>query len=207
MTREEEAAVIRRIHRGYTDDFEILVNEYQKTVYNIALRTVGNPEDASDMAQEAFLRAYSSIGSFRGDSKFSVWLYRITTNVCIDFMRSKKKHNEISLSAEDDDGEDIQLDIEDTSASPEAVLERKLTCESVRKGLSLLPEDHRRILILRELGQMSYEEIADCLSLELGTVKSRIFRARKKLCDYLTKDGNYTASVSSGNNKGGESRG
>lgn len=206
MTREEEARIVRRVLDGDVNAFEKLVTEYEKNVYNIALKMTGNSEDAADMTQEAFIKAYNSLESFRGDSKFSVWMYRITTNVCLDFLRSRSRKPTVSLSVEDDDGGETELDIPDESQSPELLLERGLTRDAVRRGLAALPEDYRQILLLREIQGFSYEEIAAVLKLESGTVKSRIFRARKKLCAFLIQDGNipdYTASV---NMKGGEKR-
>ena len=197
MTREQELAVIQRVQRGDVNAFESLVTAYEKNVYNLALRMTGSPEDAEDMAQEAFIKAYNSLPSFRGDSKFSVWLYRIVSNVCLDFLRKKNRRITVSLSAEDDDGEDVQLDLPDMSQSPEELLEKKLTRESVQRGLASLPPDARQILLLREIQGLSYEEIGETLGLEPGTVKSRIFRARKKLCAYLLSDGNIPDSFSS----------
>ena len=92
MDRDEERRIIAQVCAGDTNAFEALVVAYQKQVYNLALRTVGNEEDAADMTQEVFLRAYRALGTFRGESKFSVWLYRLTTNVCIDFLRSRRRH-------------------------------------------------------------------------------------------------------------------
>ena len=206
MTREQEAAIVRKVLGGDANAFETLVLEYEKNVYNIALRMTGNSEDAADMTQEAFIKAYNSLQSFRGDSKFSVWLYRIVSNVCLDFLRSKNRRPTVSLSVEDDDGEDAQLDVADKSQSPELLLDRKLTRDSVRRGLDSLPPDYRQILLLREIQGLSYDEIAQALSLEVGTVKSRIFRARKRLCTFLIDDGNISDFSSSGKMKGGESQ-
>ena len=206
MTREQEAAIVRKVLGGDANAFETLVLEYEKNVYNIALRMTGNSEDAADMTQEAFIKAYNSLQSFRGDSKFSVWLYRIVSNVCLDFLRSKNRRPTVSLSVEDDDGEDAQLDVADESQSPELLLDRKLTRDSVRRGLDSLPPDYRQILLLREIQGLSYDEIAQALSLEVGTVKSRIFRARKRLCNFLIDDGNISDFSSSGKMKGGESQ-
>lgn len=203
MTREEEYAVIRRVCAGDTDAFEALVTAYQKQVYNLALRTVGNEEDAADMTQEAFLRAYRSLGSFRGDSKFSVWLYRLTTNICIDFLRSRGRRPTVSLTAADEDEEPQELDVADDRFDPVQSLERAELRRAVQRGLASLPEDYRRILMLRELSGLSYTEIGQVLRLEEGTVKSRLFRARKKLCDFLRKDGNLPDSFPSNNMKGG----
>ena len=204
MTREEELAIVQGVRAGDANAFETLVTAYEKTVYNLALRMVGNPQDAEDMTQEAFLKAYNSLDSFRGDSKFSVWLYRIVSNVCLDHLRKKNRRSTVSLSVEDDEGEEIQLDIPDTALSPEAMLEQKLTREAVRRGLQSLDEDARQILLLREIQGMSYEEIAQALSLESGTVKSRIFRARKKLCAFLLADGNIPDLYASSKKGGGE---
>lgn len=206
MTREQEAAIVRKVLGGDANAFETLVLEYEKNVYNIALRMTGNSEDAADMTQEAFIKAYNSLQSFRGDSKFSVWLYRIVSNVCLDFLRSKNRRPTVSLSVEDDDGEDAQLDVADESQLPELLLDRKLTRDSVRRGLDSLPPDYRQILLLREIQGLSYDEIAQALSLEVGTVKSRIFRARKRLCTFLIDDGNISDFSSSGKMKGGESQ-
>ena len=203
MTREQEYLIVQRVLEGDTNAFEELVLEYEKKVYNVALRMLNNSEDAADMTQEAFIKAYNSLSGFRGDSKFSVWLTRIVSNLCLDFMRSRNRRPTVSLSMEDEDGEDVQLDIADTSQSPEQLLERSLTRESVRRGLQSLPEDYREILLLREIQGLSYDEIAAALDIEVGTVKSRIFRGRKKLCDYLIKDGNIPEFVSSGKTRGG----
>ena len=203
MTKEEELAVVQRVQRGDVNAFEDLVAAYEKNVYNLALRMTGNAQDAEDMAQEAFIKGYNSLSSFRGESKFSVWLYRIVSNVCLDFLRKKNKQGTVSLSVEDDDGEDSQLDLPDLSQSPEELLEKKLTREAVQRGLKALPEDARQILLLREIQGLSYEEIGQTLGLESGTVKSRIFRARKKLCAFLLADGNIPDSFSSSSSKGG----
>lgn len=204
MTREQEAAVIQAVLGGDINAYELLVKEYEKNVYNLALRMVGNSEDAADMSQEAFIKAYNSLTSFRGDSKFSVWLYRIVSNVCLDYLRSRGRRQTVSLSTENDDGEDVEIDIADETQSPERLLDRRLTRDAVRRGLAALPPEHRQILLLREIQGLSYDEIADALGIEAGTVKSRIFRARKKLCAFLIKDGNIPEFVSSSKQRGGD---
>ena len=204
MTREREAAIINAVLDGDSNAYELLVREYEKNVYNLALRMTGNSEDAYDMSQEAFIKAYNSLSSFRGDSKFSVWLYRIVSNVCLDFLRSRNRRATVSLSVENDEGEEVELDIADEASSPQALLDRSLTRDAVRRGLQALPPDHREILLLREIQGLSYDEIAESLDLEVGTVKSRIFRARKKLCAFLIKDGNIPDYVSSSKLRGGD---
>ncbi len=204
MTREEESRIVQKVLKGDVNAFEKLVLAYEKNIYNIALRMTGNSEDASDMTQEAFIKAYNSLQSFRGDSKFSVWIYRIATNVCLDFLRSKSRRPTVSLSVEDNDGEDVQLDVADESQSPELLLDRQMTRESVRRGLETLSPEYRQILLLREIQGLSYDEISQALGLEVGTVKSRIFRARKKLCAFLLQDGNIPEFTSSLKTEGGE---
>lgn len=204
MTREQETAIVRQVIGGNTNAFEKLVLEYEKNVYSIALRMTGNSEDASDMVQEAFIKAFNSLSGFRGDSKFSVWLYRIVSNVCLDFLRSRNRRPTVSLSVQDDEGEDAELDIADESQMPELLLERSLTRDSVRRGLDSLAPDYRQILLLREIQGLSYDEISQALNLEVGTVKSRIFRARKKLCAFLIADGNKPEFSASSKLGGGE---
>ena len=204
MTRDEESRIVQKVLKGDVNAFEKLVLEYEKSVYNRALRMTGNSEDASDMTQEAFIKAYNSLQSFRGDSKFSVWLYRIATNVCLDFLRSKSRKPTVSLSVEDNEGEEVQLDVADESQSPELLLDRQMTRESVRRGLETLSPEYRQILLLREIQGLSYDEISQTLGLEVGTVKSRIFRARKKLCTFLLQDGNIPEFASSVRTEGGE---
>lgn len=203
MSLISEKEIIEKVLGGDVNAFEELVLRYEKTVYNLALRMVSDRDDAFDMTQEAFIKAYNSLPSFRGDSKFSVWLYRITTNICLDFLRSKKSRPQVSLTAHDDEDEDVQLDIPDPAADPEGQLIKKLGMQSLSEGLKLLPDKQRQILVMRELGGMSYAEIGAALSLEEGTVKSRIFRARKRLSAYLIKRGNIPDELASKEMKGG----
>lgn len=202
MTREEELYLVQEAQGGDTASFEKLVLSNQTRVYNLALRMVGNEEDASDMSQEAFIKAYNSIDGFRGDSRFSVWLYRLTTNVCLDFLRSKSRKQHDSLTYQDDEDDGRELDIPDERFSPDTLAEKKELREAVRRGLEKLPDDYKVILLLREIEGLSYEEISLVLSLETGTVKSRIFRARKKLCGILLSDRNFSYVPSSDNSKG-----
>ena len=197
MTREEEDILIAKIRNGESAAFEKLVLENQTKVYNLALRMVGNQEDAYDMSQEAFIKAYNSIAFFRGESRFHVWLYRLTTNVCLDFLRSQGRKHHDSLTYMNEEDDDKELEIPDNRFSPETLAEKKELREVVNRGLLSLPKDYRAILLLREVDGLSYEEIAHTLSLEEGTVKSRIFRARKRLCAILSADGNFSYGLSS----------
>ena len=199
----DDRELVSRAKAGDQDAFERLVEEHQNKVYSLALRMVGNEEDARDMAQEAFIRAFNSLGSFRGESKFSVWLYRLTSNICIDFLRGRAKRRTVSLSWEDEDGDEGELEIPDERFSPEAGLERSELREAVRRGLEQLTPEYREILLLREINGLSYDEIGRALNLEEGTVKSRIFRARKKLCEILVREGNIPGQGASNERKGG----
>ena len=190
MTRDEELLVVKRVLSGDNDAYELLVNAHQRQVYNLALKMLGDPDDAFDMSQEAFLRAYSSLSSFRGDSKFSVWLYRLTSNICIDYLRRKKRHMTSSLTYIDELGHTEEIEIPDERFSPETQLERTQLREAVVAAMDALSEEYRSILILREINGLSYDEIGEVLDLEAGTVKSRLFRARKRICSILT-DGNF----------------
>ena len=202
MTVLFENEIIRSVLRGNVNDFEKLVTAYEKNVYNLALRMVGDPEDAADMTQETFIKAYRALSSFRGDSKFSSWLYRIASNVCLDFLRSRSRHPQVSLSTVDEDDR-ATFELPDMRQNPEEQLMKKLGMEAVRRGLEQLPEQQRQILVLRELGGLSYAELAQTLGLEEGTVKSRIFRARKRLCALLLCDGNISDGAASVSGKGG----
>lgn len=202
MTKEEESAVISRVLSGDSSAFEQLVLENQKNVYNLALKMVGNPDDAFDISQDAFLRAYNSLSSFRGDSRFSVWLYRLTSNICLDHLRKRKKQNTVSLTLADDEDENTELDIPDDRPQPEEEVLRGEMHDALRRGMEALPDSDRQILTLRAIGGLSYEEISSALGLELGTVKSRLSRARKKLCVFLTGYGNNSVFPPSKNRKG-----
>lgn len=196
-------AVVARAQRGDERAFEQLVTQYERAVYSVAYRLLGNEQDAQDAAQEVFIRLYRSLPSFRGESKFFVWVYRITNNVCIDMLR-KKSVPTVSLSAEDsDDGSTAELNIPDGRFSPESELEKKQLRQAVNRALSSLPEPYRQVLVMREVTGQSYEEISQTLELDIGTVKSRIFRARRKLCAILSQDGNFFSDSPSKQSKGG----
>ena len=199
MTIEEERALLSRAQGGDSAAFEDIVRAYEKTVYHLALRQLGSREDAEDAAQEVFLKAYTGLSSFRGESRLSVWLYRITCNVCIDFLRRRRET--VSLSQENDEGEPLELELPDERFDPAALAERREVREQLGKALQALPDQAREILLLRELGGQSYDEIAATLDIDLGTVKSRIFRARKKLCALL--EGNFSGDGASKEREGG----
>lgn len=173
--------------------FGELVRLFEKKVYNLALRMCGNPEDAADAAQEAFLAAWKGLPNFRGEAGFSTWLYRLTSNAAIDHLRrTRRQREEASL-----DDEALRLDAVDGAPSPQAQAEGEELRAAVLSGLNQLSDDHRQALTLRELQELSYEEIAAILEVDLGTVKSRISRARGALRKILIKNGNLSGYLPS----------
>lgn len=168
--------------------FGELVQMYESKAYHLALRMCGNAEDAGDVAQDAFLAVWRGLPSFRGESGFSTWLYRLVSNAAIDHLR-RTKHQRAAVSL--DDGE-WRPDVVDEAPSPQERAERVELRDAVAQGLERLSDDHRTILVMREVQELSYEEIAQTLSLDMGTVKSRISRARNSLRKILLKGGNLS---------------
>ncbi len=200
MKTEDEKAVIARAKCGDERAFEELVTRYERLVYAVCLRLLGNEPDAQDAAQETFIKLYRYLPGFRGESKFSVWLYRLANNACIDMLR-KKSVPTVSLSADEDDAG--VTEIPDARFSPENELEKKQLRQAVERALDSLPEPYRQVIVMREVAGQSYEEIAQSLVIDIGTVKSRIFRARRKLCAILSEDGNFFGGGPSNKPKGG----
>jgi len=183
-----DVELVAAAKRGDQDAFGILVERHQSLVYSLACRMVGSPEDAADLSQEAFLRAWRGLPRFDARSAFTTWLYRLTSNVCIDFLRRERRRSEVSMTVENEDGEH-QLDLPDERWSPEQLWEKQETRATLERGLAALSPEHRQILLLREIEGLSYAEIARILDLEEGTVKSRLSRARLALRAYLKKTG------------------
>lgn len=202
MIEFSELELVRKAAAGDRDAFEAIVLANEKPLYNLALRTLRQPEDAADAVQETFLKAYTGLSSFRGDSKLSVWLYRIMSNVCVDALRRRRET--LSLSVEDGEGTATELELPDERFDPARIAEQNDLRDRVREAVERLPEDFRRPLLLREFGELSYEEIAGVLDLPAATVKTRIFRARKKLCALLAADGNFSGAAASKASEGGE---
>jgi len=194
----EEHALIALAKEGDQEAFAQLVEQNQTKVYNLALRLTGSPEDAADLSQEAFLNAWRGLASFQGESAFSTWLYRLTNNVCIDFLRREARRKSVTAPLSlDDDEIDLTNFIPDRAPTPQQLVERKELNEGIARGLEQLSLEHRQVLVLREVTGLSYAEIAQALSLEEGTVKSRIARARLALRKLLLEQGNFSAPVSS----------
>ena len=186
----DEMKLIEKARDGDRSAFEQLVKLHEKNVYSLALKLTKNREDALDAAQEAFLKAWISLKSFRGDSKFSSWLYRLTYNTCLDFLRKSKKGEIISLTSEED--EETVADIKDPAPTPEEQTVKREIKKTVQNAVDALPEEHRQIIVMREFTGMSYAEIAESMSISEGTVKSRLSRARAKLAEILRESGTFT---------------
>jgi RNA polymerase sigma-70 factor (ECF subfamily) len=184
MTEHELVAAAKG---GDASAFEALVVLYEKRVYHLALRLCGNPEDAMDAAQEAFVSAWRGLSFFRQEAEFSTWLFRLTTNACIDLLRREKRAK--GTASLDDEALGVQ--ITDLRYEPETELERHELRAGIEAGLGSLSIEYRQVLVLRELEQLSYEEISQALELDMGTVKSRISRGRKQLQKYLIDHGNF----------------
>ena len=183
----EEKALIERCKRGDLAAFNDLVRKYEKQVYNFAYRLTGNYDDANDVAQDAFLRVFNAIGTFRGDASFSTWLFRITTNVFLDERKRARAHPQASLDEYLELGESsVTRQIEDPSPTPEAVLEESERAQLLQKAVEDLPENQRAMVTLYHGQQKSYEEIAEIMDLPIGTVKSRLNRARLALKEKLS---------------------
>ena len=192
-----EEQLIRRAQQGDNGAFEQLLLAHQKKVYNLCLRMAANPDDALDLSQEAFIKAWRSIGQYQFEASFSTWLFRLTSNVCIDFLRRKKRRQETSLTENyDDSDEGTELSIPDANPLPEQQAIANETKIELARAMEQLAPDHREILQLRVVEDLPYEQIADILGIRVGTVKSRLARARLSLRKIL-KAGNYFDAASS----------
>jgi len=183
----EEKALIERCKRGDLAAFNELVKKYEKQVYNFAYRLTGNYDDANDVAQDAFLRVFNAIGSFRGDASFSTWLFRITTNVFLDERKRARAHPHSSLDEYLElDESSVARQIEDPAPNPETVMEERERAQVLQQTINDLPEYQRAMVMLYHTQQKSYEEIAEIMDLPIGTVKSRLNRARLALKEKLS---------------------
>lgn len=197
MNDKQEAQWVDAAHAGDQDAFAELVRLYEKRIFALTLRMCGNPEDAAEAAQEAFLSAWQGLRFFRGDSSFSTWLYRLASNAAVDLLRREGRHKAASGPSLDD--EELNLDVPDHTPTPQEAAERKELRAQIEAGLQALSPDHRQVLILREMHQLRYDEIAAALDLDVGTVKSRINRGRKQLRNFLMKNGNFSPPAASKN--------
>ncbi len=173
-----DAQLVRRVQKGDKGAFDLLVLKYQHKIVNLVMRYVRDPDLALDITQEAFLKAYRALPRFRGDSAFYTWLYRIAVNTAKNHLASvRRRPMDVELDLQDPEQYDLHAKLKETDTPEGVTLSQELRA-TVEKAIDALPEDLRTAIILRELDGMSYEEIAQTMDCPVGTVRSRIFRAR-----------------------------
>lgn len=185
----EDIEFVKAFQAGDKAVFDTLVLRYQDRVFRTCLRLLGNHEDANDCAQETFVKVYRSLNRFRLEAKFSTWLYTIAVNICKNWLtsaehRRKKKMIYIDNPIETEEGS-LRLEIPDTTQLPVAELAEKETSAQIQAAISSLPEDFKQIVVLRDIEGLSYEDISKVTGYNLGTVKSKLSRARQKLREKL----------------------
>lgn len=178
----DEPILISKIKKGDNEAFSELVKAYEKKSLNFAYRMLKNLTDAEDATQEAFLKVFDKIHTFHGKSSFSTWFYTILSNICLDMLRKKARRGDtVSINQTTNDNKDFELQIEDTADSPYKQLQKKDAHKLLENALSKISDEHRAVIILRDINGLDYEEISKILNISLGTVKSRISRARLSL--------------------------
>jgi RNA polymerase sigma-70 factor (ECF subfamily) len=184
---DEDRRLVDRAQTGDVRAFEALVRRYERWVFTLALRMVGDRADAEDIAQEVFLKAYRGLSGFRGGSRFSTWLYAIASHHCLNHLASRDVRARRAARVGNPAGADGETStpavdrVADDAPGPDAALERRDLRRMIQSALASLTEEHRIVLILRDIHGMSYDEIAENLGVELGTVRSRLHRARMEL--------------------------
>jgi RNA polymerase sigma-70 factor (ECF subfamily) len=181
---EDDREAVRRVQAGDTEAFEPLVEKYKRKVFRLAYQVLRDQEEALDVAQEAFVKAFRALPAFKGDSAFYTWLFRITMNVALDRKRQRATRAK-SLGADDVPPEEWERTATSTDPDPEDVATGAERRERIRKGLDSLSEHHRAIIILSDIEGLQYREIAEVLGIPMGTVMSRLHHARKRLRDVL----------------------
>ncbi len=188
----EESELIREAQRGDLEAFNLLVIAYQARVYNLALRILGDPAAASDAAQEAFISGFKNLRGYRGGS-FRAWMLRIVTNACYDELRRNKRRPATSLEelVSNPDGPDPEdsTALASTASGPEAVTERIELARAIQDCLNGLPDEFRVVAVLSDVQGLDYQEISAVIGKPLGTIKSRLARARARLRDCLQRHG------------------
>lgn len=187
---ELDENLVKLAQNGDTEAYGVLVERYQRRVFNVCYGVVRNHDDATDLAQDAFIKAFRSLSRFRGNSKFYTWIYRIAKNVCIDHIRKQKRRN--SVEFDDAVGHDepvspgASLLPSALGINPARVAGRRELLDQIDNALSTLSENHREVIVLREIEGLSYQEIAETVDISIGTVMSRLFHARKNMQSALS---------------------
>ena len=180
--------IVKRVQQGDKEAYNILVLRYQHKVCDIAFKYVNNYVDANDVAQEAFIRAYRAIHNFRGESAFFTWLYRIVINTAKSFLEQNQKHRySVDIDAPDFDSQQDVRGLLVTHESPDSLIESEELQRVIMQAMNELPTDLKRAIVLREVDGLSYEDIAAVMDSPIGTVRSRIFRARQFIEDKMVQ--------------------
>jgi RNA polymerase sigma-70 factor, ECF subfamily len=184
VQNDDDLGLINRFKEGDTSAFGEIVLKYQDKIYNLCRHMLGNAQDAEDAAQEVFLKAYQALPKFQPEAALYTWLYRIATNTCIDY---KRKPVFESLFGDSGEGERLVHDRPSDAPSPEKLYQSKQIGQALQESLGKMSPKLRAIIVLKEVEELSYEEIADTLDISMGTVKSRIARAREELQKLMKK--------------------
>jgi len=178
---QSDLALVQRVQRGERSAFDVLVLQYQQKVLKLVLRYIRDPMEAEDVVQEAFIKAFRAIGSFRGDSAFYTWIYRIAINTAKNaLVSSKRRPVSYDIDVQDPEQGDLEARLTD-GETPEQLAMTEEIRQTVNHAMADLPEDLRTAIVLREIDGLSYEEIAESMDCPVGTVRSRIFRAREAI--------------------------
>lgn len=184
--RDVDAELVARVQRGDKQAFDLLVLKYQRKIMRLLSRMIRDSSEVEDVTQEAFIKAYRALPQFRGDSAFYTWLYRIAINTARNWLAQNGRRPSTSFSKENEEGETFDAtDNLTDSSNPEAEMASRQIADTVNKAINDLPEELRNAIVLRELEGMSYEDIAESMNCPIGTVRSRIFRARESIAQRL----------------------
>lgn len=182
MPEQNISELVQKLRQGDPQAFNRLITDYQKKMYNLALNYVKQEEEAKDLTQDIFVTVYRSISKLRDETKFVAWLYQVAINHCRNRYKRLQRKGYFSSDSIDDTESTIQLS---SGASPEKELERNRTISIVQETIAALPESEKEIILLRDIQELSYDEISTILNVPLGTVKSKLNRARSALKDRL----------------------
>jgi RNA polymerase sigma-70 factor (ECF subfamily) len=184
--READQALVEQVQRGDKRAFELLVAKYQRKIFRLLSRLIRDSAEIEDVAQEAFIKAYRALPNFRGESAFYTWLYRIAINTAKNYLVAQGRRAPTTTETEIDEAENFDEgdQLRDVN-TPDSMLLSKQVGEAVNRAIERLPEDLRTAIVLRELEGLSYEEIAETMNCPIGTVRSRIFRAREAIAEEL----------------------